>query len=110
VLIREHHPGYISFEQFLENQHRMRENSAMTDGDRASHAGAVREGRALLQGLVRCGSCGRRMYVSYGAIGRSKAVGGRCSTDACTRAWPAGPPTVRRLTAGGSTTPWCRRS
>jgi len=28
--------------------------------------GAVREGPALLQGLVRCGHCGRSMHISYG--------------------------------------------
>jgi hypothetical protein len=33
--------------------------------------GAAREGAALLQGLVRCGRCGRRMQVAYsGANGR----------------------------------------
>ncbi len=32
VLIRDHHPGYISFEQFLANQHRMQENTALTGG------------------------------------------------------------------------------
>src|SRR5881296_2192309 len=29
-------------------------------------SGAAREGEALLQGLVRCGQCGRVMYISYG--------------------------------------------
>lgn len=89
VLIREHHPGYISFEQFLENQDRMRENSAMTDEDRASHAGAAREGRALLQGLVRCGICGRRMYVSYGGH-RSQQGAGRTMQYRCMYARLAG--------------------
>ena len=89
VLIREHHPGHISFEQFLEHQHRMRENSAMTDGDRASHPGAVREGRALLQGLVRCGICGRRMYVSYGGH-RSEQGSGRTMQYRCMYARLAG--------------------
>src|SRR6266446_5052243 len=31
----------------------------------AAHRGAVREGPALLQGIVLCGSCGRRMTVRY---------------------------------------------
>jgi excisionase family DNA binding protein len=33
---------------------------------RSDMSGPAREGEALLQGLVRCGQCGRAMYVSYG--------------------------------------------
>ena len=32
---------------------------------RGEGGGAAREGRALLQGLIRCGRCGRRMQVGY---------------------------------------------
>jgi len=41
--------------------------------------GAVREGRALLQGLVRCGHCGRRMYVNYGGSTANRTLQYRCS-------------------------------
>jgi len=62
VLIKEHHQGYITFDKFVQNQQRLMDN-------RTSHnetgSGAAREGRAMLQGLVRCGQCGRRMYVNY---------------------------------------------
>jgi len=78
VLIRDHHPGYISFEQFQEHQQRMRENAAMTGAAAASQTGAVREGRALLQGLARCGICGRRMYVSYGGHRSQRIMQYRC--------------------------------
>jgi hypothetical protein len=65
VLIQDHHEAYISFEQYLANQERIVGNQAMrVHSDEGS--GPAREGRALLQGLVRCGHCGRRMLVSYG--------------------------------------------
>jgi excisionase family DNA binding protein len=59
VVINDHHPGYITWEQFLRNGERL-------DANR-TYAGArpVREGAALLQGIVRCGSCGRSMATFY---------------------------------------------
>jgi DNA invertase Pin-like site-specific DNA recombinase len=66
VLIRDHHAAYISFEKFLENRERIRSNCVMTIRDDQAAKGPAREGKALLQGLVRCGHCGRRMTVSYG--------------------------------------------
>jgi DNA invertase Pin-like site-specific DNA recombinase len=56
------HPGYITWEQFLRNQQRLDDNCTLPDSNRR---GAVREGSALLQGLVLCGQCGRRMNVRY---------------------------------------------
>jgi DNA invertase Pin-like site-specific DNA recombinase len=62
VCIPDHHPGYISFERYLANQERLRANWRAPRGE---GGGAAREGRALLQGLIRCGRCGRRMQVGY---------------------------------------------
>jgi DNA invertase Pin-like site-specific DNA recombinase len=62
VCIEEHHPGYITFERYLANQERLRANWRAPRGE---GGGAAREGRALLQGLIRCGRCGRRMQVGY---------------------------------------------
>jgi DNA invertase Pin-like site-specific DNA recombinase len=56
------HPGYLAWEQFLRNQQRLDDNCTSRGQDRR---GAVREGGALLQGLVLCGQCGRRMSVRY---------------------------------------------
>jgi DNA invertase Pin-like site-specific DNA recombinase len=55
VLIRDHHPAYITWETFLANTKRLAAN--------CTHQGArpVREGGALLQGIVLCGGCGRAM-------------------------------------------------
>lgn len=57
------HVGYITWEEFEENQKRLRENSQAFGHDRRKSA--PREGPALLQGLVVCGRCGKRMTVHY---------------------------------------------
>lgn len=61
-LIRDMHPGYISWEQFEANQKRLAQN-ALAFGERTF--GPVREGPALLQGRVLCGICGEHMGVHY---------------------------------------------
>ena len=78
VLILDHHPGYIPFEKYLENQQRMRDNEVMGARSDESQKGAAREGRALLQGLVRCGECGRRMVVGYGGAKAQRTLQYRC--------------------------------
>jgi excisionase family DNA binding protein len=62
VLLRDHHPAYISWDQYLVNQERLRANVHLPG---SQVRGAPRSGSALLQGLLRCGLCGRRMQVSY---------------------------------------------
>lgn len=68
VLITDHHPGYVTWEQYLQTQARLLANAR----PRGEGGGAAREGSALLQGLVRCGKCGRKMTVKYsGPNGRT---------------------------------------
>jgi DNA invertase Pin-like site-specific DNA recombinase len=62
VLLRNHHPGYISWEEFEENQNMIAENAHMLSRTARKSA---RGGRALLTGLTRCGRCGRMMRVFY---------------------------------------------
>ncbi len=57
------HVGYISLAQFEANQATLAANAAARAQER--RAGPAREGPALLQGLVVCGRCGRRMTVGY---------------------------------------------
>ncbi len=57
------HEGFLSAEDFEENQRILRANSTALGADR--RAGPAREGPALLQGLVVCGACGERMTVRY---------------------------------------------
>jgi DNA invertase Pin-like site-specific DNA recombinase len=64
VLLKDQHEGYISWAEFERNQ-RVIANNATGKG-RAIARGAARHGELLLAGLLRCGHCGRKMYVAYG--------------------------------------------
>lgn len=77
VLIEDHHAGFITYETFSANLERLRTNWRASRGE---NGGAVREGAALLQGLIRCGRCGRRMQVTY------SGPGGRTRRYACHQA------------------------
>jgi DNA invertase Pin-like site-specific DNA recombinase len=59
VVIHEHHPGYISWEQYLANERRLASN------DTRSGQRPPREGPTICQGILRCGSCGRSMTVLH---------------------------------------------
>ena len=73
VCLPEHHPGYVTWQEYLANRERLHANVR----PRGEGGGAAREGGALLQGLLRCGRCGRRMRVAY------SGEGGRCVRYAC---------------------------
>jgi len=62
-LLREAHPGYITWEEFEANLHQLQQNRPAYGEDRRH--GPPREGPALLQGLVICGRCGNRMTLRY---------------------------------------------
>lgn len=66
-LVRDAHPGYITWEEFEGNQRRLLENAQAHGSDRRKSP--PREGPALLQGLVLCGVCGNRMSVRYHSHG-----------------------------------------
>ena len=61
VTIPDHHPGYITWDQFLANRNRLTANRTNSE----VLAGPSREGLCLLQGLLLCGACGRRLRVRY---------------------------------------------
>jgi len=63
VLIRGAYAGYIDWEEYEQNQHRLRNNCQAYGEDRRKSP--PREGPALLQGLLICGRCGKRMTVRY---------------------------------------------
>jgi DNA invertase Pin-like site-specific DNA recombinase len=63
VMIKEHHAQYITFDQFQYNVQQLQENKAKTPDHIL--AGPPREGATLLQGLLVCGVCGRRMTIRY---------------------------------------------
>ena len=76
VVIPDHHPGFVSWERYCEIQDQLRANWRPPRGH---GGGAVREGTALLQGLIRCGRCGRMMQTAY------SGAKGNCPRYACAR-------------------------
>ncbi len=64
VLLRDAHPGYITWERFEQNERQLRDNDNAHAGG-AARLPPPREGAALLQGLAICGVCGRTMAVRY---------------------------------------------
>lgn len=62
VSLKEHHEGYITWEEFLENAKRLEKNRPNGEG---MLSGPAREGSALLQGLLLCGQCGHALTVRY---------------------------------------------
>ena len=73
VLIRDHHPGYLSWERYLAVRELMRHNSRQF----ASSPGAPQKGQALLQGIAFCGRCGCRMKPHYNSCSSSYLCGTR---------------------------------
>jgi len=73
VLIPDHHPGFIDWQSYEANRERIACN---TRPGPHKASGAVREGSALLQGLARCGHCGRRLHTHY--RGRNSSPGYHC--------------------------------
>jgi DNA invertase Pin-like site-specific DNA recombinase len=63
VVHRDHHPAYISWEEFVDNLRILKDNDTVPS--RPERHGVAQQGEALLQGLVLCGRCGHRMYVAY---------------------------------------------
>ncbi len=76
VLIRDHHPGYITWSEYERNQRIVEENAYMK-----KHMGrkSGRGGRGLLAGLVRCRRCGLMLHIRYGG------EGGKVPRYYCTR-------------------------
>ena len=64
VLIPQHHLGYITWDTYLSNKSKLAANRTNTG------ARPVREGHALCQGIINCGSCGRPMSTRYHRDGR----------------------------------------
>jgi phage terminase Nu1 subunit (DNA packaging protein) len=80
TLIRDHHEAYLSFEQWEANLAQLAKQAAARGDDRT--AGPPREGPALLQGLVICGRCGRRMTIAYHLRQGREVSDYRCMTHA----------------------------
>lgn len=75
VVIRNHHDGYITWEEYDRNQKVIAGNANMKG---AMVQGSVRNGSGLLVGLLRCGHCGRKLKVHHNARQGPRYV---CTTD-----------------------------
>jgi DNA invertase Pin-like site-specific DNA recombinase len=62
IVVQNIYPAYITWETFLANQTQLAANQNRYREDRP---GAPRKGQALLQGILFCGRCGRRMRIRY---------------------------------------------
>ena len=78
VLIIDNHEGYISWKEYLKNQEILESNASQRE---PTGKGAAKTGPALLAGLLRCGHCGRKLFVGYsgtnGKVPRYNCTGGR---------------------------------
>jgi DNA invertase Pin-like site-specific DNA recombinase len=68
VCIHDHHPAVISWEEYVKNRKQLRQN-----WNQDMSAGATREGAALLQGIVYCGVCGRKMSIQNRASAEKRS-------------------------------------
>jgi len=73
TLILDAHPGYITWEQFQDNLRTLRACAQAYGLDR--RLSPPGQGPALLQGMVVCGVCGRRMTVRYHQHHQGKPTG-----------------------------------
>src|SRR5215469_16661524 len=90
VKIDAHHPAYLSWEEYVRNNEQMRQN--WHDGEEMR--GVAREGEALLQGIVCCGICGRKMGVHHHAGGER-----RSSTYVCQSGYENGDRLCQSMTS-----------
>jgi hypothetical protein len=76
VKIELHHPAYLSWEEYVKNGERLRQN-----WNREESNGVVREGSALLQGIVYCGICGSKMGVQNHALREKRSPSYICQAS-----------------------------
>jgi DNA invertase Pin-like site-specific DNA recombinase len=67
IRLESHHEGYITWDDFMQNQQQLAKNR--TNGEKMILSGPAREGLALLQGLLLCGVCGHKLTVRYSGNG-----------------------------------------
>jgi DNA invertase Pin-like site-specific DNA recombinase len=77
VLIRERFPAYIAWEEFENNQHKLKDNSTLVQA-----RAAPRHGPSVLAGLMVCGRCGHRMLVGYTNTSATKTLRYSCQREA----------------------------
>lgn len=86
VLLKDHHPGYITWEDYQSNLDKLVANRTKSH---QSSSGAARGGSALLARLFRCAHCGHKLRVAYRGRGGLRVTGARraSSNRASRPAW-----------------------
>jgi len=62
ICLKDAHPAYVDWDEFMANRRQLVDNVNRYDTGRP---GVPRKGNALLQGVVSCGRCARRMCLRY---------------------------------------------
>ena len=62
ICLKDAHPAYVDWDDVMANRRQLAENVGRYEVGRP---GAPRKGQALLQGIVSCGRCARRMCLRY---------------------------------------------
>jgi Recombinase zinc beta ribbon domain len=62
ICLKDAHPAYVDWDEFMSNRRQLVNNLNRYD---TSRPGIPRKGNALLQGIVSCGRCARRMSLRY---------------------------------------------
>jgi DNA invertase Pin-like site-specific DNA recombinase len=84
TLILDAHPGYITWQQYQDNRQTLRRCAKARGLDRRYSPPG--RGPALLQGLVVCGICGRRMTVGYHSRQGKRVADYKCQHEKCNHA------------------------
>ncbi len=79
VFIKDHHPAYITWDDYEQHQRILKENAQARGSDH--RRSPAREGPALIQGIVICGKCGKRMTVRYHSRKGKLVPDYLCQTD-----------------------------
>jgi len=64
ALVKDVYPAYIAWEEYETIQQKIADNQQKMS-ERLTRKGGIRQGSAMLAGLVRCGKCGHAMTVAY---------------------------------------------
>ena len=71
VRLLDAHPGYISWERYVDNQRKLGRNQGRFGGSTQPHP---KRGALLLTGMLVCGRCGRRMFGVYRGSRRTSGI------------------------------------
>jgi len=97
VLIKDHHPAYITWEEYLRNWKQLECNVVQF-----ASKGPAKSGAALLSGILRCRRCGQRVEVQYRTRYRTNGQKGKGSVRyTCPTGYANRPVKLRKCIAFG---------